>query len=160
MLCKLKQGFKNNKSKNCIMYLLLWLSDLTSRTHVWHCYSHAQIFFNKAFHVNKVKPELLKFHVQFSSVQSLSHVWLLATPWITARQASLSITNSRTALTHVHQVGKVIQPSHPLSSPSPTTFSLSQHQGFFQLVHSKGDQSWVNNVNSKEIHMSSGIKHL
>ena len=30
-----------------------------------------------------------------SSVQSLSHVWLFATPWITARQASLSITNSR-----------------------------------------------------------------
>ena len=32
--------------------------------------------------------------VQFSSVQSLSHVWLFATPWIAARQASLSITNS------------------------------------------------------------------
>ena len=31
----------------------------------------------------------------FSSVQSLSRVWLFATPWITARQASLSITNSR-----------------------------------------------------------------
>ena len=29
-----------------------------------------------------------------SSVQSLSHVWLLATPWITAHQVSLSITNS------------------------------------------------------------------
>ena len=32
--------------------------------------------------------------VQFSSIQSLSHVWLLATPWTTAHQASLSITNS------------------------------------------------------------------
>ena len=32
--------------------------------------------------------------VQFSSVQSLSHVWLFATPWIAAHQASLSITNS------------------------------------------------------------------
>ena len=32
--------------------------------------------------------------VQFSSVQSLSHVWLFATPWIAACQASLSITNS------------------------------------------------------------------
>ena len=32
--------------------------------------------------------------VQFSSVQSLSRVWLFATPWIAARQASLSITNS------------------------------------------------------------------
>ena len=35
--------------------------------------------------------------VQFSSVQSLSHVWLSATPWTTARQASLSITNSRSS---------------------------------------------------------------
>ena len=34
--------------------------------------------------------------VQFSSVQSLSHVWLFVAPWITAHQASLSITNSRT----------------------------------------------------------------
>ena len=33
--------------------------------------------------------------IQFSSVQSLSRVWLFATPWITACQASLSITNSR-----------------------------------------------------------------
>ena len=32
---------------------------------------------------------------QFSSVQSLSHLWFFATPWTTARQASLSITNSQ-----------------------------------------------------------------
>ena len=38
---------------------------------------------------------LKKCSVQFSSVHSLSHVWLFATPWIAARQASLSITNSR-----------------------------------------------------------------
>ena len=36
--------------------------------------------------------------IQFSSVQSLSHVQLFATPWIPARQASLSITNSRSSL--------------------------------------------------------------
>ena len=35
---------------------------------------------------------------QFSSVQSLSRVWLFATPWIAACQASLSITNSRSSL--------------------------------------------------------------
>ena len=34
----------------------------------------------------------------FSSVQSLSHVWLFATPWTAARQASLFITNSRILL--------------------------------------------------------------
>ena len=36
--------------------------------------------------------------VQFSSVQSLSRVWLFAIPWIAARQASLSITNSQNLL--------------------------------------------------------------
>ena len=35
--------------------------------------------------------------------------------------------------THVHWVGDAIQPSHPLSSPSPT-FNLSQHQGLFKWV--------------------------
>ena len=39
------------------------------------------------------------------------------------------------AQTHVHQVGDAIQPSHPLSSPSPA-FNLSQHQGFFRGVSS------------------------
>ena len=41
-------------------------------------------------------PEVYKH--QFSSVQSLSRVWLFATPWITVCQASLSITNSRSLL--------------------------------------------------------------
>ena len=36
--------------------------------------------------------------IQFSSVQSLSHVWLFATPWTTAYQASQSITNSQSPL--------------------------------------------------------------
>ena len=40
------------------------------------------------------------------------------------------------AQTHVHWVGDAIQPSHPLSSPSPPAFSLSQHQGLFQGVSS------------------------
>ena len=35
--------------------------------------------------------------IQFSLVQLLSHVWLFATPWIAAHQASLSITNSRSS---------------------------------------------------------------
>ena len=38
--------------------------------------------------------------------------------------------------THVHWVGDVIQPSHPLSSPSPPALNLSQHQGLFQWVSS------------------------
>ena len=39
-----------------------------------------------------------QYLTQFSSVQPLSRVWLFVTPWIAARQASLSITNSRSLL--------------------------------------------------------------
>ena len=38
--------------------------------------------------------------------------------------------------THVHQVIDAIQPSRPLSSPSPPAFNLSQHQGLFKGVSS------------------------
>ena len=66
--------------------------------------------------------------VMLISVQSLSRVRLFATPWTAARQASLSITSSQSLLrTHVHQVSDTIQPSHPLLSPSPSVFNLSQH---------------------------------
>ena len=45
------------------------------------------------------------------------------------------------AQTHVHWVSDAIQPSHPLSSPSPPAFNLSQHQGLYlksQLFASGG----------------------
>ena len=72
---------------------------------------------------------------QFSAI--LSHVQLFATPWIAARQASLSITNSRSSpRLNVHQVSDAIQPSHPLSSPSPPALNPSQHQSLFQWVNS------------------------
>ena len=51
------------------------------------------------------------FHHQFSSVQSLSHVLLFATPWTAARQASLSITNSWSLL-KLKSVESVMPSSH------------------------------------------------
>ena len=48
---------------------------------------------------------------QFSSVQSLSRVRLFATPWIAARQASLSITNSRSSL-KLTSIESVMPSSH------------------------------------------------
>ena len=48
---------------------------------------------------------------QFSSVQSLSHVWLFATPWIAACQASMSITNSRSLL-KLMSIESVMPSSH------------------------------------------------
>ena len=49
--------------------------------------------------------------VQFSSVQSLSRVWLFATPWIAAHQASLSITNSWSSL-RLTSIESVMPSSH------------------------------------------------
>ena len=49
--------------------------------------------------------------VQFSSVQSLSRVRLFATPWIAARQASLSITNSQSLL-KLMRIDSVMSSSH------------------------------------------------
>ena len=45
--------------------------------------------------------------------------------------------------THVQWVSDAIQPSHPLSSPSPSTFNLSQHQGLFKLVSSSNQVAKV-----------------
>ena len=42
--------------------------------------------------------------------------------------------------THVHRVSDAIQPSHPLSYPSPLTFNLSQHQVLFQGVSSSSQK--------------------
>ena len=78
----------------------------------------------------------------FQSVQLLSRVLLFATLWTAARQTSLSITNSQSLLKLMSIEstcpldGDTIQPSHPLSSPSPPAFNLSQHQGLFQWVSS------------------------
>ena len=43
---------------------------------------------------------------------------------------------SESTQTHVHRVSDAIQPSHPLSSPSPPDLNPSQHQGLFQWVSS------------------------
>ena len=69
-----------------------------------------------------------------SSVQLLSRVRLFVTPWITACQASLSITSSRSSL-RLMSIESVM-PSHPLLSPSPPAPNLSQHQSLFQWVNS------------------------
>ena len=45
--------------------------------------------------------------------------------------------------THVHQVGDAIQPSHPLTSPSPPAPNPSQHQSLFQWVNSSHEVAQV-----------------
>ena len=66
----------------------------------------------------------LTLRAQFSSVVSLQ---LHGLPGFPVRHQLLEFTQ-----THVHRVGDDIQPSHPLLSPSPPAFNLSQHQDLFQ----------------------------
>ena len=74
--------------------------------------------------------------LQFSSVQSLSCVQLFMTPWAAARQASLSITNSRNSL-KLMSIQSMMSSNHITSvTPSPPTFNISQHQGLFKWVGS------------------------
>ena len=75
------------------------------------------------------------FSVQFSSVQSLSHVQLFATPWIEACQASLSITNTWSS-PKLMSIDSVMLSSHlilccplffcPQSLPASESFPMSQ----------------------------------
>ena len=65
----------------------------------------------------------------------LSHIWLFVTSWTVPGFPVLHYL-PEFAQTHVHRVGDAIQSSHPLLSPSPPAFSLSQHQSLFQWVSS------------------------
>ena len=79
----------------CILCFLLAYRDLLSHNTFW-LYTY---------------PYKIIINLQFSSVQSLSHVRLFATPWIATRQASLSITNSRSSL-RVASIESVMPSSH------------------------------------------------
>ena len=79
----------------------------------------------------RASPSICPSSVQFSSVAqsclTLCDPMNRSRPGLPVHQQLPEFTQ-----THVHRVGDAIQPSHPLSSPSPPAFSLSQHQGLFQ----------------------------
>ena len=82
---------------------------------------------------NKTRSPLLT--IQFSSVAqscpTLCDPMNLSTPGLPVHHQLPEFTQ-----THVHPVSDAIQPSHPLSSPSPPAPSASQHQSLFQWVNS------------------------
>ena len=98
---------------------------------ILHCIPITQVFFGlKMFlscvYLSHMHQKLLYLLLYLGSVQSLSRVWLFATPWTAARlQASLSITNSWNLL-RLMSIESVMPPNHlilcqPLLLP-PSTF--------------------------------------
>ena len=88
-------------------------------------------------------------YYQFSSVQSLSSVWLFATPWIAARQASLSITNSQ-SLPKPMSIELVMPSSHlilcrPLLLLPPILPSIRVSRE--STLHTRGPKYWSFNFN-------------
>ena len=71
-------------------------------------------------------------------VQPLNYVIFFVTPWMDCCTPGFPVQHQPQELvqTHIYQVGDATQPFHPLLSPSPTAFNLSQHQGLFQWVSS------------------------
>ena len=70
------------------------------------------------------------------AVHSLSRVWLCNSMDCNTTGFPVLHHLLELAQTHVHWVGDAIQPSYPLSFPSPPAFYLSQHQGLFKWVSS------------------------
>ena len=76
------------------------------------------------------------------SVQLLSRIWLCNPMDCCMPGFLVHHQFPELAQTHVHQVGDAIQPSHPLSSPFPPAFNLSQPQGLFQWVCMRWPKYW------------------
>ena len=96
----------------------------------WDC-SAAYVKHNQDLHFSRISPALVSFCC-CSVAQlcpTLCDLMDCSTPGFPVLHHLPEL-----AQTHVHWVGDGIQPSHPLSSPSPPAFNLSQHQGFFQWV--------------------------
>ena len=79
---------------------------------------------------------LMSLRQMGGGVQSLSHVWLCDPMDRSTPAFPVLHYLPEPAQTHVRWVGDAIQPSRPLSSPSPPPVSLCQHQGLFQWAAS------------------------
>ena len=81
----------------------------------------------------------------FSSICSLSHVWLFTTPWTAARQASLSITNSRSLL-RLRSIELVMSSSHLTLCRSflllPSIFPSIRVLSSESVLHIKWPKYW------------------
>ena len=87
------------------------------------------------YHLNKLLHCMILCRYRFSSVAQLC-LTLYSPKDSSTPGFPVHHQLSELDQTHVHLVGDAIQPSHTLSSPSPPTFNLSQHQGLFEWVSS------------------------
>ena len=97
-----------------------WATEYTHTEKVEHLYSFSSIQFSRSVMSDSAIP------------------WIAALPGLPVHHQLPEFTQ-----THVHRVDDAIQPSHPLSSPSPPSPNPSQHQGLLQWVNSSHEVAKV-----------------
>ena len=121
-------------SLNCTMVRKWSLDDWNSFKFVKPCFIAQQISTISCTFEKKIGSLVLKYNIQYDVcfvVQSLSHIWLFRPEGLRTPGFLVLHHLPELAQTHVHHVSDAIQPSHPLSFPSPPAFNLSQHQDLF-----------------------------
>ena len=114
----------SNEYSGLISFRMDWLDLLAVQGTLKGLFQH---------HSSKYVLSYNKSGYQFSSVQFTQSCLTLcdpmdcSTPGFPVHHQLLELTQI-----HVHQLSDAIQPSHPLLSPSPPTFNVSQHQGLFK----------------------------
>ena len=133
--CPLLDWFSSLFSFYCFERLLFYFSN--SYFYILNINLNFKIFLSFFLLVSLyINTLFAPYHTVFSSIQfssvthscptlcnSINH----STPGLPVHHQLLESTK-----THVHWVGDAVQPSHPLSSPSPPALNLSQHQGLFK----------------------------
>ena len=120
-----------HRAKSCLLRLT-WKMEMTVSRLECHIWGEVTAHDFKGQDTRKAACLIAGVQIQFSSVQSLSCVWLFVTPWTAACQASLSITNSQSSL-KLMSIKSVMPSSHlilchpllflPLIPPSIRVFS-------------------------------------
>ena len=134
------QFFKTKFKLGPVLDLKLWFPQGQYRFNQFDNFYHWEFKGRSRNKIGHLLEEQRAYNIPFSSVQFSSVTQLCltlcdpmnrSTPGLPVHHQLLEFTQ-----TPAHRVGDAIQPSHPLSSPSPPAPNLSQHQGLFQWVNS------------------------
>ena len=138
LLCKFMylslqfETLSKEKGEEISIYLYRYISFYCI---LFQCISRYCTFYKLKVCVNKELPDsslfeqlhVLKFQFSLSVVTAFCHHVDFSTPGLPVHHQLPEL-----AQTHVHRVGDANQPLHPLLSPSPPIFNLSQHQGLLK----------------------------
>ena len=140
-VCCEKQNTPNQETFYYHFHFYLWNAQLFKKIKTKIVSGNSQKIKKNIINVEKLFSSFSEVNYAFlflqkTVVQSVSWVWLFATPLTVARQAALSSTVMDFAHIHDHWVGDAIEPSKLHLPLSPLAFNLSQHQSLFQWVSS------------------------